>query len=410
MPGLRPGETDDIYGLTRVVVGSEEGDGDNQDVDLTDLGLDLEDEGQQDQQTQQTQDQQDQQDQTQGGDDTSGDTTEGDNKTGNSEDDSSGEQVQKTQGGEEDSQQVEGEGDGEQVDDVFAEVGKQTQKTQGDVDRRDYSQFPEEYQKALKQTSNEAFNLFKKVYGEFQAKEAKFKEVEAKSQSLYENPEGYRLNPEVKQALQQYQVSQDLENHYQQQIGLIKEGKPWTVYVAGDDGKLQARVINPEVTTDDEGNRVVKTAEEHLAYVNQELGIVANAKQQTQGRIDQIRQAHQQSAGKVVEFLQEKEAAMFPDYKELKADDKQFVEKFQQALPVAVRHNPLTGMMGKGLLFIKSQSQQIQDLKDQIAQLKGLKKEKNLAGPSTQKVTSGGTTDGNAPTLDDFESMGLPLS
>jgi len=412
---LSPNTTDEVTGLTRIVSGFNDGAGDEEQKLSMDMFSDITPTNEIGEQTQD--EQQGRQEGTQGsGEENSQQTTR------------EGEETQQEEGVQETSEQdagAEGVGQGqgeqgqgeskeqseeEKSGDFFEQLGGEQQQSQQQGDRRDYSQFPEEYHKALKQTSNDAFNLFKETWQETQRIKQEKAELESRSQTIYNHKDGYQLNPKVQNTLAQYQQVSQLESHYAEQQKLAQEGKPWTAYVADDNGQLQQRVIQPLVVKGEDGQDRIDPSE-HLKFIYEEMGVIKGNKQQLLQAYEQARQEHIQSSEKVSTFLQEKEDALFRDFKELKKEDKAFVDSFKHALPSALQIDPLVPMMGKGLLLVKKQMEQIKSLQQEIAQLKGTKKEKELAGPSSDQVTSGEGSKGEGKgtlNLQDFADMGLP--
>lgn len=108
---------------------------------------------------------------------------------------------------------------------------------------RDYADIDPSDVPLFKGMSNEAYAKARDWYKAARNQDTKYKELEGtyskvKDLQYYQHPEAYRLTEDYSKLEKSVSNSNTLANHWQQQLALIKEGKPFHDVVVGENGEL----------------------------------------------------------------------------------------------------------------------------------------------------------------------------
>jgi hypothetical protein len=305
----------------------------------------------------------------------------------------------------------------EEEKDVLADLGKEPEEKEEKVEpgkeKRDYSEFTVEEQAVLKRMPNEAFNYTSAKLREHKLLIAETATLKDTAQHIYSNPEAYRILPESKEILANLTDQEDLKGFYQEQLQLASQGKAWTGLKEGADGKLERLPIAATVAKNEDGDEVNVADPQHVAWINQQMGKVDSDKQSLISRYAAIKKEHEEKSKDIPSFLTAAEDKVFPDMKTLTKPQQKFVDEVAKAFPLSLRVDPMMKFVGKGLIHVQALKTQLAAKDAEIAKLKGIKVEKDLAGPGTKAVTSGaGSKEADGDTKEfkdnDFEGMGMP--
>lgn len=307
--------------------------------------------------------------------------------------------------------------DSSEEKDVLAELGEEkvekVEKVDPGKEKRDYSEFTADEQAVLKRMPNEAFNYTSEKLRQNKLLTAETANLKDTAQHIYSNPEAYRILPESKQLLSDLTAQEDLKGFYQEQLQLASQGKAWTGLKEGANGELERLPIAATLTKNEDGEDVATADPQHVAWINQQMGKVDSDKQLLINRYSEIKKEHEEKSKEIPGFLTAAEDKVFPDMKTLTKPQQKFVDEVAKAFPISLRVDPLMKFVGKGLIHVQALKAQLATKDAEIAKLKGIKQEKDLAGPGTKTVTSGaGSKEADGDTKefkdDDFVGMGMP--
>jgi hypothetical protein len=233
--------------------------------------------------------------------------------------------------------------------------------------KRDYTGFSQNEIKVLKKLDNARFaavTSMVKPYKEAAGKAIELaRELESSKKLLkeggvpdnwHEHPEAYQLSREFQELNTQYTYQEQADNHYQQQLLNIKQGKPWT--------PLQWN----KVTNQMEYGQPQEPTDQAEMFVQRQLIAATNAKQNLDNRAAQIKQNHassyERAAASIRSEVDDVVSKMHPDVKPKEED----VKLIQKVLPAQYSNHPLAYGYAQLGAIILAQGRKLQGLmKDQ---------------------------------------------
>ena len=269
-------------------------------------------------------------------------------------------------------------------------------KPKDKVDPRDYSIFNQADVPALKQMSNKAFDVHKKLFLEL--KELKAKPPENKTglpDSYYENPRAFMLSPEYDKLVTNVTFADQVATHWKkQEINIRKTGKFEDMT---QDAQGNIVIHEPKDATVDDEIRVNKYADWSRDQHNK-------LQSQLEDTTKNFKKRHEDDVG----VIQKAEAQYFPDYDKTDHPTQPLQKAIIEALPASFRSNPVTKLLAKtgaaNALYIN----RIKTLEAELAKLKGIKTDSNGA-PPTRKSFVPGKPKETAGTFDIFDKQRLGL-
>lgn len=295
-----------------------------------------------------------------------------------------------TSGGEEDTtgeDEVENEdGESETSGQDKGEADKGTENLEGNEkihgnSKRDYSGFSQDEIKVLKKLDNSRFAAIAprlKVYKEAAAKSVQLAtELESAKKMLkeggipeqwHQHPEAYQLSKEFQDINTLYSYQEQAENHYQQQLINIKQGKPWT--------SLQWDKVNNQFIP----SGPHEASDQGEVFVQRQLIAAANAKQNLQVKSETLRQGHEAAYQKDVGFWKDEVdkllAGVHPDVKPIEADEKLVAG----LIPKRFHNDPMFYALTKFGAMLLAQGKKLKEKYDAEAQVTRLNQDVRRAG------------------------------
>jgi hypothetical protein len=233
------------------------------------------------------------------------------------------------------------ENEEEQPEEVPEETTEDDEKIHGNS-KRDYTGFSQNEVKILKKLDNSRFAALApliKTYKDAAGKAVQLAtELESSKkllkeggipESWHEHPEAYQLSREFQDLNTQYSYQEQADNHYQQQLLNIKQGKPWVA--------LQWN----KVTNQFEYSQPHEASDSAEMFVQRQLIAATNAKQNLDTKAAVLKQNHASSYERAATMMKQEVdntiARMHPDAKP-KPEDVALIEK---VIPQQYKGHPL---------------------------------------------------------------------
>lgn len=277
-------------------------------------------------------------------------------------------------------------------------------------DTRDYDEFDEDTQKVLKKMSNDSYAYTTKLIKEHKAAQEELKNLKEQNpqQSFYENPESFTLTPEGKKITEEYSANHALQSHYDQQLSLAQQGKPWVAIVPDGNGGFTQRTMSPAVQENEDGEQVHVPDPKHLNWLNQQIGQTQAHETQLKQTYAQLAAQHKEQSQTIQQFVTTQEERFFPALKELKGKDKEIFEGILNILPGSLKINPMSRMAAKGVITISKLSKQLKEAQKELNLLKAVKSDKKKGGPTITEVNEGNPTSPSEEDFRDEDFDGIP--
>ena len=187
---------------------------------------------------------------------------------------------------------------------------------------RDYNGFSADEAKMLKRMDNQAFNHFSKMLRE--QKEvasrgatqpaAPATPAQPASSSVLDHEEGYTLTPEYKAATKFVEGAIAIEQHWQQQFALARQGKSWTDLV--DDGRGGLKLVPGQESS-------AEAEAELLSHIN----FASQQRAEATRSVNQVSRQFQQNRAQQVATMQNVVRHYFPMYEQPRDSTKQLMDK-----------------------------------------------------------------------------------
>lgn len=165
-----------------------------------------------------------------------------------------------------------------------------TEPEAADAGTRDYTGLEENEIPLAKRMSNAAFNYVKPALVELKEKRVKLKSIETENASLrqgkvtlpedyYRHPDAYVLTPEFGELSRNVNLATAFQNHWNEQMIKIEEGKDWQDLVRGADGQYS---LSAPIASSPTAKVQVMS---YLNHATNQIGV-------QQGRIQALQQSH----------------------------------------------------------------------------------------------------------------------
>lgn len=266
---------------------------------------------------------------------------------------------------------------------------QETKREKSTSDERDYADLPENVIPIFKKMSNESFNALKPVYlahGKLQ-EEVKKKETEIAElkkgkvslpESYFEHPQGYLLDPEYTQAEVNTNLSQQILNHWNQQLILIRQGKPWQDL--GEDQKGNIIALSPKQPTENDEIAVMN----YINFAHQQL-VKNQSKMETAA--ERFKSRHTED----IKLLKEAETTYFPDFDKPEHPTSGIQKQVIEALPASMRKHPLASVLAKTAAANALLRAEILNLKGGVKPPTDTKEDKTVTNGPKKGQVGGGT-------------------
>lgn len=271
-----------------------------------------------------------------------------------------------------------------------------------DKEARDYSDLNTEEVEMFKKMGNEAYAKIYPMYKEHKKLQAKVVELEKASQdksvklpdNYYEHPEAYVLHPTHTALTKKYETAQAIEQYWESQLALIKEGKDWKMLTMDKDGNfVQSEPIAADGNAD---ARVTK-------YLSQAMNQTAAIQADYKNFVDNFQNINKE----VVGYVKNLEKTYFPFYDDAELTKpgmepvKEIIDKAREALHPALKNNVLTPFLSKAYALILTMQQKITDLQEAAEAKKLGEDNKAKASQPAESVAGGSNT--KTISLEDYE-------
>lgn len=253
--------------------------------------------------------------------------------------------------------------------------------------KRDYTGFNANQVKILKKLDNSRFQAISTEWRALQSAAGKAvnlaQELEQQKKiaagngipsSWYDHPEAYTLAPEFRQISQQYNQFAALEDHWQQQLAAVHDGKEW-MGVTGINPQTGELVYTPPQPASPAA----------IAYLTKALNQAITGRTNLEARSQVLQQTFQQTHKQAAEGIKKEVDDIFskihPDIKPQEKDE----EIVKQALPKIYRDHPLTyGYVKLGALIL-AQGRRLNQLYSEKQNVAKIEADKKLAGARSNK-------------------------
>jgi len=287
---------------------------------------------------------------------------------------------------------------------------------------RDLTGFGEREAKMLQRMPYEAYEYFSKQIKDARALEAKTAELEKNykaetaklkegktelPESYYDNPQSIYLTPDIQQVQSSINLSSQIEAHWKNQIINIETGKDWydliedpktgQIYVASkpsDCGTIGSEEwIKNKLQVAEYYNNVQQQTSGYRGQLN---NMVSNFKSRHEGIMNNIKQS------------EDKYMPMFADKNSEEYKKVTMVEAEIPKLGIN-KHNPAFGLLSKSIALNLLLKEAIAEITKQEKTTTSVAADVKKAGPTAGTFSGSGSTKSiKAPSLKDFESLGLP--
>lgn len=289
---------------------------------------------------------------------------------------------------------------------------------------RDLTGFSDHEAKILKRMSNESFEYVAKQLKEkreletkyteekktYEAEVAKLKEGKTTlPDSYYDHPQAAMLTPEVQQLQATISTATAIENHWKQQLLNIEMGKDW--YDLIEDPKTgQIYVASKATSAGTAGSdEWVKNKYQVNDYYNQTQRQSLGLQQQLNTYVAGFKQRHEGTVNGI-KAAESKYMPMFNDPKS--ADYKKVEEVSKEVAKLGINPtNPAYTMLAKSIALNLMLKEVIMQGMQEVQRTEQIKTQQIKAGPNMSSFSGGDNSTSKvnkAPTLADFESLGLP--
>lgn len=276
--------------------------------------------------------------------------------------------------------------------------------------KRDYTGFSQNEIKVLKKLDNGRFSAIApllKTYKEAAGKSIQLaQELESSKKLLkeggvpetwYEHPEAYQLSREFQDLSTQYGYQEQQENHYQQQLINIKQGKAWT------------QLLYNNVSNKWELSQPIEPSDSAEVFAQRQMLAATNAKQNLDNRAAQIKQNHastyERAAATMKHEVDNVINRMHPDVKPKEED----VKLIQKIVPSQYSNHPLAYGYAQLGAIILAQGRKLAGLmkdQEQVTRLnQDIRKNGPAKPPGLKRPSSPGKGEVNGFKMSEFEGM-----
>ena len=230
----------------------------------------------------------------------------------------------------------------------------------------------------FKQMSNEAFTRLREVYVKRKEAEKRLEEVAKKGsipESYYENPDAVLLTPDYQEHLKKATLSQQILEHWQEQISNIRARGKWRPLNMDKEGNIS---IGDELEADDKTEGRVATYLTHA--VNQLATVRASAEQLANTFKNRVMEAQTQ--------VQQTEKHFFGAAEQNKAF-MELTDKIKASVPSAYRNHPVTSFAAKSFAALLTLQQEYEKLQAQVKTKASIAKDTDKAQPTVEAIGAG---------------------
>lgn len=237
----------------------------------------------------------------------------------------------------------------------------------------------------LKKMGNEAFNIVKGVFEKNKALEQVNAQLKEQKKSdlppnYFSNPNAYVLAPEYQTLTTKVQIADKVRQHWvAQEIQIRKTGKYIPLQGLDKDGNLVVGEVK-EATDDDEilvKNNIEFTRDQALTQKQKLQTFVDGFQSKYETDANEIKQAEE-------ELYKGFDAPEHPTRKVQDAIRSKLPGSFKESVPASL----FVKSMAKAVLDLSTRDVKIKELENEIAKLKGIRKDTQQAPPTKNKFSA----------------------